>query len=139
KLVRFDTVEFREYGRNLDDNPSTSSGPPIGIDWRYDPKDTVVLDVDAYENCREGYRRSKWELAIPPSVREEMLREVGFSRNEIKLVVRSVQKDKDRRNISLHRQKFDPILERVDSVKHGVSRLLQRPSSGLVSVVTPIS
>eukprot|EP00571_Detonula_confervacea_P008155 CAMPEP_0172321784 /NCGR_PEP_ID=MMETSP1058-20130122/44300_1 /TAXON_ID=83371 /ORGANISM="Detonula confervacea, Strain CCMP 353" /LENGTH=216 /DNA_ID=CAMNT_0013037379 /DNA_START=10 /DNA_END=660 /DNA_ORIENTATION=+ len=121
--VRFYIVEFREYRRVLSDNPS-SSGPPIGIGWRYDPKDTVILNLDLYERNREGFRRLRKELAIPPGVREDMLREAGYSHNEITLAVRSAQKVKNRRIASVQLQKFDPILERVDTVKHGVKRIM---------------
>mmetsp|Transcript_34497 Transcript_34497/g.83484 ORF Transcript_34497/g.83484 Transcript_34497/m.83484 type:complete len:236 (+) Transcript_34497:38-745(+) len=124
--VRFDIVEFREYPRALSDNPSTSSGPPIGIGWRYDPNDTIVLDLDSYECDRVDNRRTKRELAIPANIREDMLREAGYSRNEITKVVRQARKDKERRHVSFHQQKFDPILERVEIVKHGVRRIIPR-------------
>ena len=124
--VRFDVVEFREYHRILGDNPSTTSGPPIGISWIYDPKETIVVDLDLYECDREGSRRNKRDLAIPPDVREEMLREVGYSRNEIANAVRRARKEKNQRSASIQQQKFDPILERVDTVKHGVTRMLLR-------------
>jgi hypothetical protein len=49
KSVRYDTVEFREYPIILCDNPSTSSGPPIGLGWAFDPKDTIRTEINAYE------------------------------------------------------------------------------------------
>lgn len=124
--VRFDTVELREYHRALGDNPSTSSGPPIGIDWAYDPKRTIVLDVDTYEDERGGSRRAKRDLAIPPHVRVDMLREAGYSRKDITQATRCARRDKDRRIVSYHRQKFDPIVERVETVRHGVKRMCPR-------------
>ncbi|KAL7529518.1 hypothetical protein ACHAXR_003010 [Thalassiosira sp. AJA248-18] len=123
KGVRFDLVEFREYRRALSDNP-TSSGPPIGIDWGYDPKDTIILDLDMYETDRDGYRRHKKELAIPSSFREEMLIDAGYSRYDIRLATRRARKDKERRNASFHQQKFDPLLERLESVKYGAKRMI---------------
>ena len=65
KQIRFGNVEFREYTRRLSDNPSTSSGPPIGIGWQFNPEDTISIDLEVYEDDREGSRRTKRELAIP--------------------------------------------------------------------------
>lgn len=130
KSVRFDSLQIREYDRVLSDNPSTSSGPPIGIGWRYSPEETVV-DLEEYETAHEDLRRTKRELAIPPFVRERMLREAGFSRNEIKLATKRVKKDKEQRIHSVQHQKFDPLIERVETVKKGVAHLLKRRSSDL--------
>ena len=109
----------------MSDNPS-SAGPPIGIGWRYNPKDTIILDLDIYECECEGNRRIKKEFIIPPYVREDMLREAGYSRNEIALAVKRARKDKGRRSASLRQQKFDPILERVEAVKIGIKRIIPR-------------
>ena len=64
--VRIDKVKFRVYPIILSDNPSTSSGPPIGLGWRYDSKETLISDIDSYETIREepGIRRMKMELII---------------------------------------------------------------------------
>lgn len=59
KSVRYDTVEFREYPIILCDNPSTSSGPPIGLGWTFDPKDTIRTEVNAYESYRDGDGESR--------------------------------------------------------------------------------
>lgn len=122
--VRFDSVEFREYRRSLSDSAATSSGPPIGIDWKYDPKDTVLVDLDQYEFDRAGVRRSKGEFTIPPVVRETMLREMGYSRYEIALATKSVRNERELRIKSIERQNFDPLMERVEAVKHGFKKIM---------------
>lgn len=124
KMVRFASVEFREYTLVLSDNPSTTSGPPIGIGWKYYPEDTVLLDLDEYERGREGRRRTARELSLPPDVRDNMLRNIGYSRKELLEAVRIVGKDKYRRRISLKRQKFEPIIEYVESVRVGIKWLI---------------
>lgn len=124
KMVRFASVEFREYTLVLSDNPSTTSGPPIGIGWKYYPEDTVLLDLDEYERGREGHRRTARELSLPPDVRDSMLRNIGYSRKELLDAVRIVGKDKYRRRISLKRQKYEPILEYVESVRVGIKWLI---------------
>lgn len=123
--LKFDKIEMREYERILCDNPSTA-GPPIGIGWRHYPEATVVVDLDSYESCREGTKRHKSELAIPPDVRKDMLRDAGFSRQEIADAVRRARKDKERRALSIQNQKYDPITEKVDTMKHCVKRIVSR-------------
>mmetsp|Transcript_10627 Transcript_10627/g.18673 ORF Transcript_10627/g.18673 Transcript_10627/m.18673 type:complete len:205 (-) Transcript_10627:80-694(-) len=103
KKVRFDVVEFREYPRIMSDNPS-SNGPPIGIGWVYDSKDTVKIDLNIYECAQEGNRRQKKELIIPPHVREAMLREAGYSRKEIARACKLARNDIGRRTASLKKK-----------------------------------
>ncbi|KAL7549919.1 hypothetical protein ACHAWF_013172 [Thalassiosira exigua] len=126
KEVKFHEVEIREYPRILGDNPSTSSGPPIGIGWRYRPEDAVVVDLDLYERRAEGTRRTKADLIIPADVRVDMLREVGYSRCEISGAVRTARKAKERRRSALNNPKFDSLLEGIETVKCGVKGMISR-------------
>lgn len=124
KMVRFASVEFRKYTLVLSDNPSTTAGPPIGIGWKYYPEDTIILDLDEYERGRQGHRRTARELSLPPDVRDNMLRIIGYSRKELLEAVRNVGKDKYRRRISLKRQKYEPIIEYVESMRVGIKCLI---------------
>ncbi|KAL3766685.1 hypothetical protein ACHAWU_003441 [Discostella pseudostelligera] len=124
KLVSFESVEFRQYVLALSDNPSTTSGPPIGLGWNFIPEDTIRVDIDLYEQGCEGIRRRGRELAIPRDLRENLLREVGYTRSDMVNAIRSVQRDKKRRNVSFHQQKYDPIVERVESMKCCFRRLI---------------
>ena len=121
--VRFSSIEFRQYVRILSDNPSTSSGPPIGLGWEFIPEDTTRIDLDLYERGCDGLRRSGSKLILPRDLREKMLREVGYSRSEISNAIRNVTKVKKRRNISFQNHKYDPINERLETVKFRVRRL----------------
>jgi len=50
-VVRFSTIEIREYPRALGDNPSVTSGPPLTLKWN--PISTSALDVvDVHEAAR---------------------------------------------------------------------------------------
>lgn len=134
--VNFGTLEFREYPIILGDNPSASCGPPIGIGWEFD--DVLESDIDTYEAYRDGgndelggsssSRRSKSELRIPSEVREFMLVTSGYSRQEIRTATQSARKEKDRRITSIRRQRFDPIVHRVDGAKRGLKRIVSSPS-----------
>ena len=99
-------VKFREYALVLSDNPTTTSGPPIGIGWNYYPKDASFVDLDEYESGRGGNRRSERELSLPPDLRDIiMLREIGYSRKEILEAIRIANKDKIWRRVSIQRQR----------------------------------
>ena len=88
--VQFASVEIREYGYTLGDNPSVSSGAPLSILWQ--PMHTESISVDEYERLREGDRRMFHELKIPRDVRFEMLKVAGMSTTEITRGIRSVDK-----------------------------------------------
>jgi hypothetical protein len=124
--LRFGTVEFRHYYCILGDSPSTSSGPPIGIGWSYDPKHTIMVNLEEYEQGSIGIRRAKHELKIPSHVRETMLREVGYSRRDLKAAVDINRKEMTRRMTSIQQQKLDHVREGVETMKHGVRRIIPR-------------
>ena len=54
----------------LGDNPSCADGPPITIDWAFDPNTQFVLDVSTFEQMR-GQRRPATHLVVPRHVREK--------------------------------------------------------------------
>lgn len=132
--VRFYTVEFRQYPIVLSDNPSTTSGPPIGIGWDHDPAGTVTLDVDQYEDerDREGSRRKQAELVIPKHSREYILRKAGYTREEIVQATWGANRSRKQRRASLEMQRFDPLLETVETMRRGVKRITPRRQSSEV-------
>ena len=89
KNVSFSHLEIRCYDITLGDAP-TSHGPPITLDWSYDKVKTAIYGVDAYESCRQ--RRTRSELIMPPSYREERLADEGFTRSEIKRAIEEAQR-----------------------------------------------
>lgn len=120
--VQFESVEIREYPRALSDNPSTTSGPPIGLSWKY--SDTISIEIDLFESHRLGTRRTKREFAIPSHVREKMLLKAGYSRHEIRKAASKASQEKGRRIASINQQRFDPILERINGIKFSVKRMI---------------
>lgn len=112
--VAFDTIHIREYEREISDNPSCSSGAPIGIGWAFNPKEKVI-SVDEYE-ARRGRRRVNNELMMPRGLREKILmKEWGFPRQEVAAAVRANIKQKNQRRrtvVNLGRTtKFEEIAE----------------------------
>lgn len=94
--VSWGTIEIHSHVIVLGDNPSVSHGPPIALGW--EKIDSCELSVDDYESRLEG-RRSKQELILLGALREDWLRELGYSRSELKEAVSVVKKIKiDRRS-----------------------------------------
>eukprot|EP00429_Kryptoperidinium_foliaceum_P120430 CAMPEP_0176304094 /NCGR_PEP_ID=MMETSP0121_2-20121125/62253_1 /TAXON_ID=160619 /ORGANISM="Kryptoperidinium foliaceum, Strain CCMP 1326" /LENGTH=107 /DNA_ID=CAMNT_0017645689 /DNA_START=56 /DNA_END=379 /DNA_ORIENTATION=- len=59
---------------------ATTSGPPLEIDW--EKMSTATFALDEYEELRPP-RRVKQQLLMPVFLREEVLLESGYSRNQI--------------------------------------------------------
>ena len=79
KVVRFDTVEIRQYERQPGDNPSVSSGVPLSLGWNYWGTHSRSLE----EGDITG-RRTRQELALDSKERERILRhEWGYSFQQI--------------------------------------------------------
>lgn len=98
--VAFSTVEVREYPRTLGDNPSCTCGPPISLDWGFDPS-VHCFDLKTFEDTKPP-PREKSEMLVPRAVREAWLTDAGFARSEIAAAVRDVTRAKARRNQTAH-------------------------------------
>jgi len=104
KGVTFGTVQVREHPIILGDNPSVSSGPPITISWNHDPATVATLPLDEYESSRHTLQRRRHlekkrqnQMKVPHVVREELLREAGHTRREMKRATREADAIKEKR------------------------------------------
>ena len=93
--VGFSTVEFHEHAIVLGDNPSTSCGPSLEIDWTEQYSTTIALDD--YEGERRKFpRRPSNELKMPVSTRRNLLLENGYTMREIMESTSLLQEQKRR-------------------------------------------
>ena len=123
RSIKFDKVIIREYNRNVGDNPSVSAGPPLGLAWEYNP-DMAALALEEYESTR-GPRRTSKQMAMPRSVREEMLRkEWGVKQSDIAQAVRESLRIKNsrRRTVMNLESPMVKVEERMEGVKKGLKR-----------------
>lgn len=121
-------MNIREYERILGDNPSVTSGPPLGIGWKYVPE-PIVMNVDDYENGK-GLPRSSSEYLVPKSVRENMLKEhAGVSRREMVNVVRAIQKEKSQRRKTVVNLSMSRAEEKVEGAKRKIKKILKPSTS----------
>lgn len=127
--VRFSHLEIRSYDITLGDSP-TPRGPPISLGWSYDPSETETYDVDVYEQHRHP-RRTKIELVMPPSHREYLMQDAGFSRYEMKVVMEEAQKVAKQRskNIQAFSSKKSLLGKANDTRVKLLSKISRRRSS----------
>jgi len=122
KRVEFTFLEVREYPVVLGDNPSVTEGPPITIDWGYDPSTKFVLDINSFERMR-GNRRPACDLVLPRSVREQWLLCTGTTQKEIADAIRQCRKDKHSRAVSVTNTSLDPVNESIEKVTSGLKKI----------------
>lgn len=120
-LISFDKVQIRSYDIIITDNPSTTCGPPVGLGWTHSDTEECY-DIDNYEDSR-GPPRSKDELTMPSSLRCEMLRLAGFSRNSLQKASAQVkeQQAKRKKSFQSYRRK-----ERVESFASAIKSIASR-------------
>ena len=120
-LISFDKVQIRSYDIIITDNPSTTCGPPVGLGWTHSDTEECY-DIDNYEDCR-GPPRSKDELTMPSSLRCEVLRLAGFSRNSLQKASAQVkeQQTKRKKSFQSYRRK-----ERVESFASAIKSIASR-------------
>mmetsp|Transcript_28914 Transcript_28914/g.43665 ORF Transcript_28914/g.43665 Transcript_28914/m.43665 type:complete len:298 (+) Transcript_28914:94-987(+) len=81
RSVSFNSVQIREHDITLGDHPSSSTGPPVQLDWK--PKNESTIDLDQYENSRQP-RRKRRQLKLSFQEREEILSSSGFTVDQLK-------------------------------------------------------
>jgi len=122
--VSFANVNIREYERILGDNPSVTSGPPLGIGWRH-TTEPLVVNINDYEDGK-GLPRASSEYLVPRAVRESLIRDhAGVSRREIATVVRTVNKEKAQRRKTVVNLPMQKTEERVEYVKRKMKKILK--------------
>lgn len=97
--VSFSYVQVRYYERILEINPAVTSGPAIGIGWKF--RRGGQMDVEDWELQRGGPGRRNNELILPREVRERILKDVGYDQKQIAEAVRIIRKAKDRRRVTV--------------------------------------
>lgn len=81
--VRFHSVEIKEYPIVPGDNPACHVGPPLSLSW--EATNGMTISLDEFERLRRHERRERLEELMISSVdRSDLLKELGFSRRDIK-------------------------------------------------------
>ena len=125
-VLRFSTVEIREYDTQVDTNPSVSSGPALGLSWSYSA--SVRATIETYEKHRPPRRQMK-EMRMPASEREFRLRMSGVSREEIEASIKSIREAREKRRKAIRQMKNDTMLERMEGIKRKLLKMFGRKKS----------
>lgn len=128
--VSFSTVCIREYERILGDNPSVTCGPPLGIGWNY-YEDEEILSINEWESWRETEREPE-RLVLGREEREELLLDLGYSRQVIAQAVRDIIKVKNKRRQTITNLGASGIEEVMESASRKVKKL--RKGKGILSL-----
>ena len=123
--VSFSTIEIRSYERVLGDNPSCSHGPAVSIGWQYEP-DPITVELDEYEYYRSDDRLDGTALVLSRSEREDLLRELGYSRSAIADAVRTNVKIKNNRRQTVHNLPVARFEEVAESARRKLKRVVLR-------------
>lgn len=123
--VSFHKVEIREYSRCIGDNPATTHGPPLSIDWEYNVAGSYA--VDEYEETRPP-RRVSHQMVVPGAIREDILSShAGVTKKEIQKVTAEVKATRHRRKMSVALQEVDDWM----SLGEAIARRLRRLRTGI--------
>mmetsp|Transcript_15124 Transcript_15124/g.20597 ORF Transcript_15124/g.20597 Transcript_15124/m.20597 type:complete len:340 (-) Transcript_15124:66-1085(-) len=121
--VSFASLEIREYDVTLGDNPCVSCGPPLSLDWSY--RECGSMCVEQYESLRVP-RRSREDLILSYGVRRfRLIREAGFSMNDIKDATESVRRMQRRRKTTYSRLPTLKFEEALESAGRKMKRLVK--------------
>lgn len=128
KTVSWNAVEVHFHGVRLGDNPACSRGPPVCIEWN--AFESLALDLEEYEETKPE-TRSKHQMLLPAMVREDWLRNAGYSRGEIKEQLKEVLKIKESRHRSSSDGKLKEKLKGLGRI-FLVKRTAAAPETGEV-------
>jgi hypothetical protein len=123
KQIKFDTVEIREYPIVLSTNPACEYGPSIEIGWEYDTNADKAITVSQYEKERIGKRKREKpgrpsQLYLSQVRREAILKEAGYTEEEVKTAVRGKRKARMQRSMST----FLSVWTRINATAKGIKK-----------------
>ena len=88
KTVRFSTIEVRHFPITIGDSLSCADGVPHTIEWDHLQDQTEKMPVNFYERQRGGRRQGE-SLVLDSLEREQKLRKVGFTTQDLLDAVRA--------------------------------------------------
>jgi hypothetical protein len=123
--VSFDRVEIREYSRCLGNNPATTHGPPLSIDWAY--LEVGTFKLEEYEETRPR-PRAAYQMIVPGYLRETILLEqTKTTQTQINAMLRELKALRDQRQLCIVMQK----LEQQHLIFESLQRKFRRFKTGI--------
>lgn len=134
RKVQFSHVQVRYHERILVVNPSTSSGPSVGLGWEYED-DKNPMDLRFHLRDKVTSAR---DVLLSRSVREDLLRRLGYSRAEIAKAIRLNLKLKNQRSQTYNNLRHQKVEYLFEKSKRKVGKLLRFRSSSRRLGVSPV-
>jgi hypothetical protein len=126
KKVRFHSILIREHSRDVDVNPSVSSGPAVGLGWSF--RDHPAYDLIDFEENRPP-RRTRAEFQLPRNIREKILEELGVSRHEVVAAIRSINVARRQRQASLAGQEVEGAYLAMEWVSGKMKKMIGKKAA----------
>jgi len=122
--VSFHRSEFQMHSMTLGENPAAVEGPPMSIGW--EPFASHLWNVDDYEEAKERINasRSLSQMRMPADYRISILREAGFSMNQIIANKRLMSKLRIKRAETQRLLYQTRSHERIETMIRGLKNLL---------------
>jgi hypothetical protein len=121
RVVSFNCIEIREYSRCLGNNPATTHGPSLSIDWDY--SETRSFGLEEYEKSRPP-RRVTNQMLVPGYVRETIiLEQTDATKRQINVMNSEIKTIRHRRQLSISMQEFDEWNLVFESIRRKLKRL----------------
>jgi hypothetical protein len=120
--VSFSTVDIRYYERVIDINPSVTCGVAVGIGWRY--KNGGQLSLDDYEIHRGGVKYKSGELVLPRGIRENIVRDFGFTQKQITDATRICIRLKNQRKQTIDNLAMGGLEEKLESATRKMMKVM---------------
>ena len=122
RCVRFSNVDVRFYERTMGDNPSVSSGPAVGIGWKFEEMEKKIT-LDEYEEHRLPFRcLSRDDLVLHRDERTKIVVDAGFSKKELATSIRQILKVKNQRKQTFHNLKYSGMEEMMEKTSRGAKK-----------------
>jgi hypothetical protein len=132
RTVSFSSIDIKEFRMTLGDHPSSTSGPPMRLDWNSKPILDRVVSLDEFEESRRSQRRQRRQLKIPYSERKTLLlEEQGFTPDEVNSAWNEALKIRQQRYETLHHG-ISPYQINVDAFVESVQRKYNRLANNVI-------
>lgn len=101
--VSFSNVSVRMYPITIGNNPGGADGPPLSLSWDYTSLGkATVEDFELHRKDPKFQRRNQKSLHIPAHRRVGLLKDAGFSEEEIYMASREAAVERQIRRSSVH-------------------------------------
>ena len=126
--ISWGSVHLREFPIIPGDNPAAIGGVPVTIDWEH--VDEIEIPLEELEPSEQSphQHRSMIEMRMPPAVRNDMLRRLGFSRCDVTAALKAANIARNQRRRTAETMNLASMEESLEKVKRATLNATLRRS-----------